>query len=82
MHEHAATDTVTIVLSKAERELLAYMDTGPIHIDALALQAGHDISELLVLLFELELKKAVVQLPGQFFGKKQIKHEKNSHYRL
>jgi len=68
-HARAETDTVNVALSKEERDLLAHMDTGPIHIDALALQAGHDISELLVLLFELELKKAVVQLPGQFFGK-------------
>lgn len=68
-HARAETDTVNVALSKEERDLLAHMDAEPIHIDTLALKTGHYISELLVLLFELELKKAVIQLPGQFFRK-------------
>lgn len=56
-------------LSSQELRLVARMGNEPVHIDTLALQTGQDISELLVLLFELELKKTVVQLPGQYFRK-------------
>lgn len=56
-------------LDGKEKALLALLSEEPVHLDTLAEQTGHAISELLVLLFELELKKAVVQLPGQFFRK-------------
>lgn len=65
----AQTGTGTIIFSEEERRLLTYLEEGPVHLDALALQTGCEISELLVQLFELELKKAIVQMPGQFFGK-------------
>jgi DNA processing protein len=51
----------------AEQAILVIMERGPMHIDALAATSGIDLSSLLVLLFELELKAAVVQQPGQFF---------------
>ncbi|NTV06282.1 MAG: DNA-protecting protein DprA, partial [Chlorobiaceae bacterium] len=53
-----------------EQTILGYMTTEPIHIDALAAASGIDISPLLVHLFELELKTAVIQQPGQFFQKR------------
>jgi len=53
--------------SEEEQRLLSRLDADPVHLDALSLMTGYGTSELLVLLFELELKKAVVQLPGQFF---------------
>ncbi|MBM3162097.1 MAG: DNA-protecting protein DprA [Chlorobi bacterium] len=56
-------------LSDEEKRLLAEMEEEPLHLDRLAEKTGIDISVLLVLLFELELKKAVIQLPGQFFQK-------------
>lgn len=59
--------SAALTISEEERRLLSSMDTDPVHLDALSVLTGHDTSELLVLLFELELKKAVVQLPGQFF---------------
>jgi len=49
---------------------LQSMGTEPIHIDALASTTTIDISSLLVHLFELEMKTAIVQQPGQFFQKK------------
>jgi len=61
------TGTAALAFSEEERRLLSSLGTEPVHLDALSLLTGHDTSELLVLLFELELKKAVVQLPGQFF---------------
>ncbi len=59
-------------LSLSELAILQCMKTEPIHIDALATASGIDLSSLLVHLFELELKAAVVQQPGQFFQKRII----------
>lgn len=56
-------------LSREENELMRFIGEEPVHLDTLALRSGLDISVLLVLLFELELKKVVRQLPGQFFQK-------------
>lgn len=56
-------------LSREENELMRFIGEEPVHLDTLALRSGLDISVLLVLLFELELKKTVRQLPGQFFQK-------------
>ena len=56
-------------LSGEENDLIRFIGEEPVHLDTLALRSGLDISVLLVLLFELELKKAVRQLPGQFFQK-------------
>jgi len=61
------TDSAALAISEEERRLLSSLDTDPVHLDALSMLTGYDTSELLVLLFDLELKKAVVQLPGQFF---------------
>ncbi len=56
-------------LSVEEKQLLTALGEEPVHLDMLAQKTGFDIGVLLVLLFELELKKAVIQLPGQFFRK-------------
>ncbi|MEI6847632.1 MAG: DNA-processing protein DprA [Chlorobiaceae bacterium] len=56
-------------LSDLERAIMQILKTEPVHIDTLATLSGIDISTLLVHLFELELKAAIVQLPGQFFQK-------------
>jgi len=54
-------------LSGEEHALMRFMGEEPVHLDTLARKSGLEISVLLVLLFELELKKAVRQLPEQFF---------------
>lgn len=59
-------------LSQTERAILQCMKEEAMHIDALAVASGIDLSSLLVHLFELELKAAVVQQPGQFFQKRII----------
>ena len=56
--------------TSAEQAILVIMEREPMHIDALAVTSGIDVSSLLVLLFELELKAAVVQQPGQLFQKR------------
>lgn len=56
-------------LSSTEQALIKRMGGEPVHIDILAAASGIDVLSLLVILFELELKAAVVQLPGQFFQK-------------
>ncbi len=59
-------------LSPTEQAILQCMKNEAMHIDALAVVSGIDLSSLLVHLFELELKAAVVQQPGQFFQKRII----------
>ncbi len=65
-------DPPTSTYSPTEQAILQCMQTEPIHIDALAIASDIDLSSLLVHLFELELKAAVVQQPGQFFQKRFI----------
>ncbi len=65
-------DPPASTFSQAEQAILQCMKTEPIHIDALVLASDIDLSSLLVHLFELELKAAVVQQPGQFFQKRII----------
>jgi DNA processing protein len=57
-------------LTPAEQAILQIMKREPMHIDALAVASCIDVSSLLVHLFELELKAAVEQQPGQFFQKR------------
>ncbi len=61
-----------ISLTPQEEAILFTMGTEPMHIDALATAASIDIPSLLVHLFELELKTAITQQPGQLFQKKNI----------
>ena len=61
-----------ISLTSPEHSILLAMGTELIHIDALATATAIDIPSLLVHLFELELKSAIMQQPGQFFRKKTL----------
>lgn len=54
-------------LSAEELNVLAIMGKESVHIDTIASKTGLDVSTLLVRLFELEMKRAVIQHPGQFF---------------
>ena len=57
-------------LTPEEQTILQSMGTEPMHIDTLAFVTSIDISSLLVHLFELEQKTAIIQQPGQLFQKK------------
>jgi len=59
-------------LSPTEQAILQCMKGEAMHIDTLAAALGIELSSLLVHLFELELKAAIVQQPGQFFQKRVI----------
>lgn len=59
-----------VSLAPAEKSILHYMGRDPVHIDALAFASGIALDDLLVHLFELELKNVITQQPGQFFQKK------------
>jgi DNA processing protein len=56
-------------LTIQEKSIIHCMGTEPVHIDALAAASAMDVSSLLVHLFELEMKAAISQQPGQFFQK-------------
>ncbi|MWV54348.1 DNA-processing protein DprA [Chlorobium phaeovibrioides] len=53
--------------SAEESALLKAMGEEPIHLDELAQKSGIDYAGLLLLLFDLEMKSAIEQQPGQFF---------------
>ncbi len=59
-------------LTSLEQKIIRCMGTGPIHIDKLVTASALDLPTLLVHLFELELKSAIEQQPGQFFMKKVL----------
>jgi DNA processing protein len=52
-----------------ESAVLAAINDEPVQLDVLSEITGIDIPSLMVILFELEIKRAVIQLPGQFFSK-------------
>lgn len=64
--------TPSIRLTPEEQTVMRSIGDLPIHIDALAALTKIDVSTLLVHLFELELKAAIEQQPGQFFRKKGL----------
>ncbi|NTU96423.1 MAG: DNA-protecting protein DprA [Chlorobiaceae bacterium] len=59
-----------IRLDEQEQSIIGKIGKDPLHIDLLAARTGIGIETLLVLLFELEMKNAVQQLPGQLFRKR------------
>ncbi len=54
-------------LSADEQKIYALLSHEPIHIDTLAEHSGLDVSDVLILLFELEMKGVVRQLAGKLF---------------
>ena len=42
------------------------------HVDELAIRAEMPMSQLLVILFNLEMKKVVDQLPGNFYALRRM----------
>lgn len=54
-------------LTEDEITILKALGDNPVHIDAVSEKTGFDISDLLILFFELEMKRVVEQLPGKFF---------------
>jgi DNA processing protein len=54
-------------LSDEELKVYQKLSDTPMHIDDLCEATGLDVSDVLIILFELELKNSVKQLPGKFF---------------
>lgn len=54
-------------LSANEQKIYALLSHEPIHIDTIAEQSGLDVSDVLILLFEFEMKGVVRQLAGKMF---------------
>ncbi len=57
-------------LTKEEQAILSCLNHQPVHIDELAIRCEIEISDLLAMLFELELKGIIEQLPGKLFQRK------------
>lgn len=56
-------------ISADEQKVFALLSNEPLHIDVIAEQSGFDVSDALVLLFELEMKNLARQLAGKMFQK-------------
>lgn len=54
-------------LTADEQKIYALLSHEPIHIDTIAEQSGLDVSDVLILLFELEMKGVARQLAGKMF---------------
>lgn len=54
-------------LSPEELKVYQALSDTPMHIDELCDSTGLDVSDALIILFELELKNCAKQLPGKFF---------------
>ena len=59
--------TLELELTNEERKVIEQLSHDPLHIDNLASATGLDITRLLSLLLQLELKNAVVQMSGKQF---------------
>lgn len=57
----------TLLLSDMEEKIMSVLNDQPLHIDALALQAGVSTQEALAALLALELRGLVLQLAGKQF---------------
>ena len=59
-------------LSSEESRIVEALENGPLHIDTIAELTRMPVDTLLVHLFELEMKRAVEQEPGQLFRNRQL----------
>lgn len=57
----------TVEVGAQEKRVLEALSSEPVHIDEICEATGLPMPELLPLLFEMEIKKLVRQLPGKFF---------------
>ena len=60
-------ETQEIQLSQDERKILECLTQYPTHLEELLADTGYDLSQLLSLLTELELKGLIKSLPGKFY---------------
>lgn len=63
----ARQQKLNLDLTDDEHKVYKYLSHDPIHIDDLATRTGLEITVLLTILLQLELKQAVVQLSGKNF---------------
>ncbi|MEO0053159.1 MAG: DNA-processing protein DprA [candidate division WOR-3 bacterium] len=56
-----------VELQSEEKQVLKVVGNEPVHIDELCTATGMPIPELMTLLFQLEVKGLIRQLPGKFF---------------
>ncbi|MGQ9708639.1 MAG: DNA-processing protein DprA, partial [bacterium] len=56
-----------VALAEAEKPVIEVIKDEPLHIDEICEVLGMPMAELLNVLFQLEIKGMVKQLPGKFF---------------
>ncbi|MFH1851754.1 MAG: DNA-processing protein DprA [Candidatus Neomarinimicrobiota bacterium] len=63
----ARQQVINLELTESERLVVDQLSHDPVHIDDLAQRTGLEITRLLTVLLELELKNAVIQMSGKQF---------------
>ncbi|MDP8257433.1 MAG: DNA-processing protein DprA [Candidatus Alcyoniella australis] len=66
-HRRSATPIVPPTLSEAQSKIVACLDAEPRHLDQIALDCDMPSNEVLVNLYELEIKSVVRVLPGHLY---------------
>ena len=56
-----------LLLSDEQSKIYPYITYQPVHVDELVRQSGLSISSLMNITLSLELKRAIRQLPGQYY---------------
>ena len=73
--EQTADRLPDVPLSNEEHVLCSSLDDEPVHIDELADKTGLTVTQAALVLFRLQLKKMVRQLPGQKYQKYSRGHD-------
>jgi DNA processing protein len=60
-----------LLLSDEQSKVYPHITLQPVHLDELAKQSGFNISSLMNITLSLELKRAIRQLPGQYYVRNQ-----------
>ena len=69
-HHHDNNKTALFDLNSKEQLIYKYISEYPVHIDEIIRNTGMDAPEVLSSLLKMELKGAVVQLPGRMYIRK------------
>ncbi len=69
-HHHDNNKTASFDLNSKEQLIYKYISEYPVHIDEIIRNTGMDAPEVLSSLLKMELKGAVVQLPGRMYIRK------------
>lgn len=54
-------------MTEDEKPVMSLLSDQPLHVDSLAQRAERSVNEMLIVLFDLEMRGLVKQLPGKMY---------------